>query len=105
MVLAFAAGIWTATWLVQLDRIVVSRFEGRLFSATEVPRGKPHPDLFLYAAERMGFAPDECVVVEDSRPGVLGARAAGMHVFGYAGRGNHAELEAAGAVVVNDMAL
>ncbi|MBA2699460.1 MAG: HAD family phosphatase [Nocardioidaceae bacterium] len=60
-------------------------FEGRIFSATEVPRGKPAPDLFLYAASTMGFDPSSCVVVEDSRYGVEAARAAGMAVIGYAG--------------------
>ncbi|MDY0811778.1 HAD family hydrolase [Kitasatospora purpeofusca] len=61
------------------------RFAGRIFSATEVARGKPAPDLFLYAARRMGVPPSACAVVEDSAPGVLAARAAGMRAFGYAG--------------------
>jgi len=61
------------------------RFEGRIFSATEVANGKPAPDLFLYAAARMGAEPLECVVVEDSRYGVEAARAAGMEALGYAG--------------------
>ena len=61
------------------------RFEGRIFSATEVGRGKPAPDLFLHAAARMGFAPADCVVVEDSPAGVEAARAAGMRVLGYGG--------------------
>jgi HAD superfamily hydrolase (TIGR01509 family) len=61
------------------------RFAGRIFSATEVANGKPAPDLFLHAAERMGFDPAACVVVEDSRYGVQAARAAGMDVLGYAG--------------------
>jgi HAD superfamily hydrolase (TIGR01509 family) len=61
------------------------RFEGRIFSATEVARGKPEPDLFLYAAERMGVAPQTCVVVEDSVNGVRAARAAGMKVLAYGG--------------------
>jgi HAD superfamily hydrolase (TIGR01509 family) len=61
------------------------RFDGRIFSATEVARGKPEPDLFLYAAERMGVAPQTCVVVEDSVNGVRAARAAGMKVLAYAG--------------------
>jgi HAD superfamily hydrolase (TIGR01509 family) len=61
------------------------RFAGRIFSASEVTRGKPAPDLFLHAAERMGVAPAHCAVVEDSRFGVEAARAAGMRVFGYAG--------------------
>ena len=61
------------------------RFEGRIFSATGVARGKPEPDLFLYAAERMGVPPHACVVVEDSVNGVRAARAAGMKVLAYGG--------------------
>lgn len=59
-------------------------FEDRIFSAEEVPRGKPHPDLFLHAARQLGSAPERCVVVEDSPSGVAAARAAGMVVIGYA---------------------
>jgi HAD superfamily hydrolase (TIGR01509 family) len=61
------------------------RFAGRIFSADDVARGKPAPDLFLHAAEQMGVAPAACVVVEDSRPGVEAARAAGMRVLAFAG--------------------
>jgi HAD superfamily hydrolase (TIGR01509 family) len=61
------------------------RFAGRIFSGTEVANGKPAPDLFLYAAERMGVEPAACAVVEDSRYGVQAARAAGMRAFAYAG--------------------
>jgi HAD superfamily hydrolase (TIGR01509 family) len=62
-----------------------ARFEGRIFSAEDVANGKPAPDLFLHAAERMATEPVGCVVVEDSRPGVEAARAAGMRVLAYAG--------------------
>ncbi|CAL9537127.1 6-phosphogluconate phosphatase [Streptomyces sp. enrichment culture] len=55
----------------------------RIFSSQDVGRGKPAPDLFLYAAERMGVAPDRCVVVEDSPLGVQAALAAGMDVYGF----------------------
>ncbi|MBT2407141.1 HAD family hydrolase [Streptomyces sp. ISL-87] len=80
------------------------RFAGRIHSATEVPRGKPAPDLFLYAAARMGVAPSACVVVEDSRPGVEAARAAGMRSFGYAGGLTPAAaLVGPGTVVFTDM--
>ena len=81
------------------------RFEGRISSATEVERGKPAPDLFLLAASRLGVPPAECVVVEDSRPGVEAAVAAGMRAFGYVGGGlvDPSVLEAAGAVVFDDM--
>lgn len=57
--------------------------EGRVFSSQDVGRGKPAPDLFLYAAERMGVAPERCVVVEDSPLGVQAAVAAGMDVYGF----------------------
>ncbi|MYW16226.1 HAD family hydrolase [Streptomyces sp. SID161] len=57
--------------------------EGRVFSSEDVGRGKPAPDLFLYAAERMGVAPERCVVVEDSPLGVQAAVAAGMDVYGF----------------------
>nr|WSX50501.1 HAD family hydrolase [Streptomyces sp. NBC_00974] len=54
-----------------------------IFSAEDVGRGKPAPDLFLHAAERMGVAPARCVVIEDSPLGIQAAVAAGMDVFGY----------------------
>lgn len=60
------------------------RFEGRIFSASQVANGKPAPDLFLFAAESMGVAPESCVVVEDSPSGVEAARAAGMRCVAYA---------------------
>ncbi|GHD93852.1 HAD family hydrolase [Streptomyces naganishii] len=57
--------------------------DGRVFSSQDVGRGKPAPDLFLYAAERMGVRPERCVVVEDSPLGVRAAVAAGMDVYGF----------------------
>jgi HAD superfamily hydrolase (TIGR01509 family) len=78
-----------------------------IFSATQVKRGKPAPDLFLYAAEQMRASPKRCVVIEDSIPGVTGALAAGMTVLGFHGgshcRPGYAEtLRAAGAAVTFD---
>ena len=78
-----------------------------IFSATQVARGKPAPDLFLFAAERMQAAAGRCVVIEDSVPGVTGARAAGMIVLGFHGGshctpGHAAMLRAAGAAVTFD---
>ncbi|MGC9501888.1 HAD family hydrolase [Streptomyces sp. WG7] len=55
----------------------------RIFSSQDVGRGKPAPDLFLYAAERMGVAPERCAVIEDSPLGVRAAVAAGMDVYGF----------------------
>ncbi|MFF7406562.1 HAD family hydrolase [Streptomyces murinus] len=57
--------------------------EERIFSSQDVGKGKPAPDLFLYAAERMGVAPGRCAVVEDSPLGVRAAVAAGMDVYGF----------------------
>ncbi|MGW3355681.1 HAD family hydrolase [Streptomyces bungoensis] len=57
--------------------------EDRIFSSQDVGRGKPAPDLFLYAADRMGVAPQRCLVVEDSPLGVRAAVAAGMDVYGF----------------------
>ncbi|ALV34336.1 HAD family hydrolase [Streptomyces sp. CdTB01] len=57
--------------------------EERIFSSEDVGRGKPAPDLFLYAAERMGVVPERCAVVEDSPLGVQAAVAAGMDVYGF----------------------
>jgi HAD superfamily hydrolase (TIGR01509 family) len=78
-------------------------FEGRIFSASEVTRGKPHPDLFLYAAERMHADPARCAVVEDSPFGVTAARAASMAAFGYIGGPHAKDLAASGATVFSDM--
>jgi HAD superfamily hydrolase (TIGR01509 family) len=78
-----------------------------IFSATQVKRGKPAPDLFLFAAEQMRTSPARCIVIEDSVPGVTGALAAGMRVLGFHGgshcRPGHADkLRAAGAVTIFD---
>ena len=72
-------------------------FEGRVFSATEVPRGKPAPDIFLFAAERMGMKPQRTVVVEDTVSGVRAGCAAGMTVLGYVDLTPAAKLVDAGA--------
>src|ERR1043166_309969 len=81
------------------------RFAPNVFSAAEVKRGKPAPDLFLLAAARMGVAPARCIVVEDSLAGVAAASAAAMTPIGFAG-GCHCgpdqadKLRRAGAVTV-----
>lgn len=59
-----------------------------IFSATMVENGKPAPDLFLHAASEMGFAPEDCLVIEDSPAGISAAQAAGMRVFAFTG-GSH----------------
>ena len=81
------------------------RFDPHIFSATMVARGKPAPDLFLHAAERMGAAPSRSIVIEDSKPGIEAAAAAGMTAIGFVGgshcRAGHAgRLSAGGAAMV-----
>jgi len=63
---------------------LLPRFEGRIFSAQDVTRGKPAPDLFLHAARALGVAPHRCAVIEDSPRGVEAANNAGMIAFGFA---------------------
>jgi HAD superfamily hydrolase (TIGR01509 family) len=82
---------------------LLDRFDGEIFSATDVEHGKPAPDLFLHAAEQMGVAPEHCVVVEDAVAGVQAGRAAGMDVLGYAALTDASALEAEGATVFRSM--
>jgi HAD superfamily hydrolase (TIGR01509 family) len=71
---------------VSLDVAGLLQFFGsRLFSASDVVRGKPAPDLFQFAAARMQVNPADCIVVEDSVPGVAAAVAAGMTAIGFVG--------------------
>ena len=80
-------------------------FGGRVFSSSQVPRGKPFPDLFLHAAIEMNVQPFDCVVVEDSVPGVQAARSAGMRVFAYSAApyADRDGLGAAGGFLFSDM--
>lgn len=63
-------------------------FAGNVISGDDVVNGKPAPDIFLLAAQRLGVAPEQCVVFEDSIAGVQAGRAAGMTVIGYCGGGH-----------------
>ena len=63
-------------------------FAPHVYSADHVAEAKPAPDLFLHAAAALGIAPADCLVIEDSVNGVLGARAAGMTVWGFLGGGH-----------------
>lgn len=74
---------------IALSRVLLyDRLSPHIFSAQQVARGKPAPDLFLYAAREMGVANEDCLVIEDSIAGVTAGLAAGMRVFGFAG-GSH----------------
>jgi HAD superfamily hydrolase (TIGR01509 family) len=95
--------IQTSLTLVNLQH----RFTPNIFSATQVSKGKPAPDLFLFAAAQMRVPPARCLVIEDSVPGVVAGRAADMTVLGFHG-GSHcrpntaATLRGAGAAATFD---
>lgn len=74
-----------------------------LFSGGLVPRGKPHPDLFLHAAATMRATPSRCVVVEDTVSGVIAAVAGGMRAIGYAADSDETALRNAGAEIVHTL--
>jgi HAD superfamily hydrolase (TIGR01509 family) len=78
------------------------RFGERIFSVEDVAHGKPAPDVFLFAADRMGTDPQRCVVIEDSVHGVTAARAAGMRVLAFGGGVVPAEQLAGPATTVFD---
>jgi HAD superfamily hydrolase (TIGR01509 family) len=112
-VLAAHVGILCVASGSRLERVrrclaivgLLDYFDPYIFSATQVARGKPAPDLFLFAAREMGAAPAECLVIEDSTHGVTAAVAAGMPVIGFSGgshcRPGHADrLPGAGAAHV-----
>ncbi len=73
------------------------RFEGRIFTADDVPHPKPAPDLFLHVARTLGATPTRTTVVEDTPTGITAARAAGMQVIGYAAMTPASRLQDAGA--------
>jgi len=86
---------------------LADQFGGNVFSADMVPRGKPHPDIFLLAADRLGVDPKSCLVIEDSTSGIRAAVAAGMTAVGLCAashirHGHQLKLREAGAVHVAD---
>ena len=88
---------------------LLRHFSENLFSATMVARGKPAPDLFLYAARRLATVPERCLVIEDSPAGIDAAVAAGMSAIGFCG-GSHCGLghrarllDHGAAFVIDDM--
>ncbi len=88
---------------LQITKLIHHFDEAHLFSAYDIQKWKPLPDLYLHAANRMKVAPQKCVVIEDSVAGVKAGRAAGMTVYGYAGDTNGAALTAAGAKIISSM--
>jgi len=80
-----------------------SYFGDDLFSAYEIGFWKPDPKLFLHAAEKMGYPPDKCVVIEDSLHGIHAAKSAGMRVLGFSNSEYGHKLEAEGVPTFHSM--
>ena len=78
-------------------------FDGNIFCASDVGVPKPAPDLFLYAAKKMGFKPEQCIVIEDSISGVMAANRAKIKVYGLVKMCSAEELENAGAIPFTNM--
>ncbi len=78
-------------------------FGNKIFSADQVPRAKPHPDLYIYVAQQMITLPSQCVIIEDSRAGVQSALAARMRVLGFCPNGDRQDLKALGVETFKHM--
>jgi HAD superfamily hydrolase (TIGR01509 family) len=74
-------------------------FGDNIFSSYEIGSWKPDPEIYLYAAKKMGFKPEECAVIEDSLPGIQAAKAGGFDIFGFATEKNKTTFEVSGATV------
>jgi HAD superfamily hydrolase (TIGR01509 family) len=82
---------------------LLERFEGRIFSSYDIGKWKPDPGIFIHAAKEMGYAPEECVVIEDSAAGIQAAVAGGFKVYGLVRRQNKELFKQLGAVTFDHM--
>ncbi|TNJ43806.1 HAD family hydrolase [Tamlana fucoidanivorans] len=78
-------------------------FEGKIFSCYTIQKWKPEPDVYLWAAKTMGFQPEDCLVIEDSLSGVLGAKRGGFDVLGYTEHDYKNELKSEAHGTFSDM--
>ena len=78
---------------------LIEKFENKIFSSYQINSWKPDPEIFLFAASEMGFPINECIVIEDSKAGVISAIKGGFKVFGFANENNSQELLDEGATV------
>jgi HAD superfamily hydrolase (TIGR01509 family) len=104
--IACASGADRAKVEMQMRKVgLLPYFDGRVFSGHEMPRSKPHPDVYLAAAQALGLSASRCAVVEDTVTGVTAGVAAGATVWAYAPQGDGSALLQAGAhQVFSDMA-
>jgi HAD superfamily hydrolase (TIGR01509 family) len=83
---------------------LIQYFGDNIFSSYEIGSWKPEPDIYLYAAKKMGFKPGVCAVIEDSLPGFQAAKAGGFDVFGFANDKSKIAFEELGAKVFFELA-
>ncbi len=82
---------------------LLPHFGDKIFSCYAIQKWKPEPDVFLWAAETMGYQPEDCLVIEDSVSGVKAARAGGFDVFGYTEHDYKNELQALATKTFSNM--
>lgn len=82
---------------------LIENFEGKIFSCHDINSWKPEPGIFLYAAKEMGFKPEECVVIEDSIPGVEAAISGGFKVLALSNSRDNEIFIKKGASLINEV--
>ena len=88
---------------VVVDKLAAHDLFGAVVTGKDVTRGKPDPQVFLLAAKRLGVAPSQCAVVEDARPGLDAAHAAGMKAIGLVSTGRTPEELAVADLLVDTL--
>lgn len=82
---------------------LIDKFENNIFSSFDIGSWKPEPEIYLYAAKQMGFLPNECLVIEDSMPGVIAAKTGGFDVLVLHSGANKNKFKELGATVFSNM--
>jgi HAD superfamily hydrolase (TIGR01509 family) len=80
---------------------LLDKFENKIYSSYEINSWKPEPGIFLHAAKEMGFGVKDCIVIEDSKAGVISGISGGFKVYGFANGFNNDDLEKEGAILFN----
>lgn len=78
---------------------LLDKFEGKIFSSYQIGSWKPEPGIFLHAAKEMGFEVEDCIVIEDSKAGVIAGVSGGFKVYGFANGYNNDDLKGEGAIL------
>ena len=90
-------------WLAINPSLNWSFFETKIFSCYSIQKWKPSPAVFLWAAETLGYRPEDCVVIEDSLTGVRAAKNGGFDVIGYTAHDYNNELKSEATCTFDSM--